>query len=657
MGRLFPAGYQFTDGTNATPAVSGSLKFTVSGSSTSKAVFSDAARTVSLGNVVNLDSEGRTVSEVFGSGQFRIALYAGPNATGTVHWTKDDCAPYGDLDEALDQLADTTSATAGAGLVGYSDARAYATGTVGNELLQAAILRAGRSAPHANFTWFTDDFTIAGCAGPGRAVVAEDIYDVFKSKFSGNISSNTVYVHPSGSDANSGASWRSAYLTLSKALRSVACGVIYVWPGTYALSDFRYSDTHGDHAKLVIAPFGNVIVRVVGDLASSKTWTLDGDFGGQWNACITTASVKPIRVLKTNVYTPDGDYLPMPIVADRATMGATSNFGWTYEPTVSQLLTVTTNGTNTVTCASTKNLCVGMTLSGHADVTGRTVTAVTTNTSFVMDGVAAGSHAGIGITAAGAVLTIKDSMSANVESNKANYDVVYGDAGGDNRILLLSSTSYWEGITLYGYFSPLVQGGQATPQLWLKNCRMLYGNTSHLLVQGAYCYTQDCLSAYGNADGANYNVESGITSRGVEINYTTRWMGDPFTYGGGASQPLNPISTGQNKNGSSNHDSYLVRVNGSHKESFGPVIGDTASSFTWNLGVSAGHCALDPNTWPTYIRAGFIVQGGSAWLDGCEAHGQDYSFQADSSASVHTFNTFGTTVTTTGGSFAEYLPA
>ena len=98
MGRLYPAGFQFTDGTDATPAVLGSLTFSVSGSATSKAVYSDETLTTSSGATVNLDSEGRTVSEVFGSGSYRVRLWSGLNGTGTNHWTKDNVRPIGDVD-------------------------------------------------------------------------------------------------------------------------------------------------------------------------------------------------------------------------------------------------------------------------------------------------------------------------------------------------------------------------------------------------------------------------------------------------------------------------------------------------------------------------------------------------------------------------------
>ena len=126
MGRLYPAAYQFTDGTEATPAVLGSLTFSVSGSATAKAVYSDASLSTSSGATVNLDSEGRTVSEVFGSGSYRVRLWSGLNGTGTNHWTKDDVRPVGNVEYG------TTAAETSAGItisnpeyLPYEDPRRY----------------------------------------------------------------------------------------------------------------------------------------------------------------------------------------------------------------------------------------------------------------------------------------------------------------------------------------------------------------------------------------------------------------------------------------------------------------------------------------------------------------------------------------------------
>lgn len=522
---------------------------------------------------------------------------------------------------------------------------------------QSAIIQASRSAPHANFSWFTADFTVNGCAGPGRSTLAQDIADVFQSKFGGAIGGTVSYVHPSGNDGNAGTSWRSAFLTLSQALRSTTNGTIYIWPGTYALSDFRYTDSYGDHPKKIIAPFGGVTLRVIGDLASAATWVLDGDYGGMYTMCITSAN-KPVRLLRSDLLDKYGNKVPMPVFADRASL-ASQNFGWAYEASKSVSLTVgTNNGSNVLTIVSggTKQAAVGMAISGTGIPGGATITAVTPNTSVTISANATATNASITATATGNLLTVRDAMSTNVNTTtKNNLDIVYGDSSGDMRTLLYSTTSYWEGITFYGYMSVLNAAGQATPQLWAKNCTFGYGSTHSLLVEGGYCYTQDCISKYGSADGANYNTVNGIIARGVEINFKTYYQGDVLTYGPGMT--LNPQGTGANKNGSSNHDSYVVRVNGEHYDCYGPNIADTATSYSWCIGARTGYNAIAANSIPGNPRYGILMQNNNAWLDGCSAAGADVGFNSDGTSVVRMFNCQGTKASTGGGTFTAYIPS
>lgn len=521
----------------------------------------------------------------------------------------------------------------------------------------AAGLQIGRTAPHANFAWFTADFTVTACAGPGEARVAQDIDDVFQTKFGASIGSTVSYVHPSGNDGNAGTSWRAAFLTLAQALRSTTNGTIYLWPGSYALSDFRYTDSYGGQPKKIIAPFGGVTLRVTGDAASAGTWILDGDYGGMYTMCIASSS-KPLRLLRSDLQDKHGNKMPMPLFADRAAL-ASQNFGWCYEAGKSVALDVSTSsGSNVLTVVSggTKQVSVGMAISGTGIPGGATVTAVSVNATVTISANATATNASITATATGNIITVRDAMSANVNTTtKNNLDIVYGDSSGDARTLLYSTTSYWEGITFYGYISVLNAAGQAVPQFWAKNCTFAYGPTHSLLVEGGFAYTQDCVSKYSAADGANYNTTNGIVSRGAEINFRSYYAGDVLTYG--TAMTLNPQGTGANKNGSSNHDSYVVRVNGDHFDCYGPNIADTATSYSWMLGGKASYNAIAANSIPSNPRYGILMQGNRAWLDGCAASGQDAGFNADNAADVQIFNTFGTRSATNGGTFTAFIPS
>lgn len=70
---------QFTDN-NGDPLALGSLEFLITGTSTPKAVYSTALRTVSLGTTLDLDAEGRCDAFFLGSGGYDINLYDADDA-------------------------------------------------------------------------------------------------------------------------------------------------------------------------------------------------------------------------------------------------------------------------------------------------------------------------------------------------------------------------------------------------------------------------------------------------------------------------------------------------------------------------------------------------------------------------------------------------
>lgn len=241
----------------------------------------------------------------------------------------------------------------------------------------------------------------------------------------------------------------------------------------------------------------------------------------------------------------------------------------------------------------------------------------------------------------------------NVNSIKARFSAIYA-TGGDNQILVQAANLYVENITVDGYFTVLNQAGQTTPQLWLKNCTIRYAASNSRNVSGGYCYSQGCTYYRGTVDHANYNTANSVVARGVEIDDSTWYAGDVGTFGDGATQPNNPVSIDQNKNSSSNHDSYVVRVGGTHRKAYGPLIADTDGSYSWNLGVSCGYSYATGAS-----KYGWIVQGSTAraWLDGCSAGPGNSGINSDTSAVTYTFNSFGTQVTSSSGSFSAYVPS
>lgn len=559
----------------------------------------------------------------------------------------------GDTTALAANLANSALPSKGAGQVGLGAGVAYADQSLGDQALSIRALRKGRTEPHANFAWFTADFTVAECQGPGRALLAQDVADVFQTKFGASIGSTVSYVHPQGSDANGGTSWRDAFLTLNKALRLTTNGTIFVWPGTYDLCDFRYTDSYGGQPKKIIAPFAGVTLRTAGDDPTTATWSLSGVYGGVYQVGLATTNV-PMRVLRKDLLDKYGEPTPMPYFGTLVALSAV-NFGWAYDAAFTTAISsTTTNGSNSVTGVATAGvLGVGLAVTGTGIPGGTTITAIAgTTVTLSANSTASGT---VSLTYAGRMLYVRDAMSANVNTTtKANLQVIYGDATGDTRTLLYSTTSYWENITFLGYISVLKLAGQAIPQFWAKKCTFKYANTHSMLVEGGYCCTQDCRAHRQAADGANYNTVAGTIARGLEVNFTTQYAGDVDTYG--SAMTLNPQGAGANKNGSSNHDSYVVRVNGSHTDPYGPNIADTATSYSWNLGVTTGYNQIAVNSIPINPRYGILNQANSAWCDGCSVTGSDTGFNSDSAANVRTFNCFGTLAATSSGVFTPYVP-
>ncbi len=482
--------------------------------------------------------------------------------------------------------------TAAAALSGRNDLVVRPQNESTDLLLSAALSQTrpvttkGRTAPNANFNWFTADFTVIQAQGPGQAAVLQDLEDVFETKYRSFMTGFDVYVAPAsvgGSDSNTGLSWASPFLTINKALRNNAGGTVFLWPGTYEPDGFRYTDTQGDRPKKVVAPFGGVSLKFAGDVLSAATWTANGTYPNVWQTTLSTANYV-VRLLLSGTTDEYGLPVPMPLYGSIADVNV-STFGWYYD-------------------SATKILYVR-----------------------------------------------KSSENVNT-TTKANLTAVYAP-GGDNQLLLYSTTSYWENIEIWGYMNILKVSGQAVPEGWFKNCTFKYGAGASIYTFGGNAYSQDCVGYRGTADNANYNTGLGTTAHGVEINYSARYAGDVATYGTAATQPTNPVSTGQNKNGSSNHDGYVVRVNGEYVNSYGPSLADTDTSYTWNLGSVGGYSFATGAS-----RYGFIVQGttAKAWYDGCKTTGNS-GFNADTSAVAYIFNSFGPQVTSSSGVFTTYIPS
>ena len=113
-----------------------------SGTTTPKATYTDQAGTIPNTNPITLDSDG--MCELWlGTGEYTLALYTGLiGSGGALVNTWDDVsgvASAGDITTLRADIASSTDATDGAGMVGHNAALNYAAGTIGAVLNDIAI--------------------------------------------------------------------------------------------------------------------------------------------------------------------------------------------------------------------------------------------------------------------------------------------------------------------------------------------------------------------------------------------------------------------------------------------------------------------------------------------------------------------------------------
>lgn len=467
-----------------------------------------------------------------------------------------------------------------------------------------ALMGGARTAPHANFAFLAAlGWQVTGCRGVGLATMNLDIRDVFEANFGGFIGTSVGWVALDGNDTTGTGSFSQPFATMNKAVTS-SFYTIKFKPGRYALADHRYTYTLGTAPKRFLAPYGGVTLAVLGVDISTLTWTANGTYANVYE-CTLTGTEIPQRILLKDSNDGYGELVELPMAALEGEVLATA------------LAAVNSAGVAWWFDSATRKL-----------------------------------YLRYGVT--------------NVETSlKTAIRAVYGSSTRDNRILLYASNSYWEGIEIEGYLSLLEQSGQATPQVWLKNMTFRWSRTDCVLNNGGFYYAQNVRMHSGTADG--FKINNGLVrARGVEIGCRISAMGAPGTFDRNQStagivadadlQIFNPISPATlNKNASSDHTGDVIRVNADYARCAGPTVADTAGSYAWNIGCRFGRPQLRATT---NVAFGLIAQGAGqrTWNDSCEAVGANGGFNADSTAQMRNFGSYGTASATAGGSVSAFVP-
>ncbi|NKR48794.1 hypothetical protein GS545_06055 [Rhodococcus hoagii] len=195
------------------------------------------------------------------------------------------------------------------------------------------------------------------------------------------------------------------------------------------------------------------------------------------------------------------------------------------------------------------------------------------------------------------------------------------------------SLVYLEGVNIEGGGGPTVgplgafsSGGTGgVPRLLAVDCTIKYAVTNGLSVTGAlWSIMIRCGIAYTGNDGFNYHSGTlgGTTYRPdvVEI--------DCWSYATGL------YSTVETQNGTTAHDGIsILRVNGRHWDSMGPIIADDSGAKAWNIGMEPGKSLASTRFWPYAATA-----GAEQWLEECKVTEPVVgraSLYADSTSKIH----------------------
>lgn len=144
-----------------------------------------------------------------------------------------------------------------------------------------------------------------------------------------------------------------------------------------------------------------------------------------------------------------------------------------------------------------------------------------------------------------------------------------------NRALLLENLLFEGGGGLRA-----ITDGTSPTRLYLTGCTVKYAANNGVEILGGYCFSQDTVVARSGLDSFNYHDSGSVIGRAIEIDCVSYAPGDLAQRGWAA--------VGDTQNASSMHDAgSILRINGRYSTSYGPIIPDTSSAVSYNIGVEA----------------------------------------------------------------------
>lgn len=182
---------------------------------------------------------------------------------------------------------------------------------------------------------------------------------------------------------------------------------------------------------------------------------------------------------------------------------------------------------------------------------------------------------------------------------------------------------FCKGIKFEGGGISLVDSGGVKPRLYMVDCEQRYAANNGISTLAGAAYLQNCTVALSGLDNLNYHDNGALISRALEV--------DCVSYGAGFLLATGP---GESQNASSMHDAGVVlRINGEYSRSYGPVIPDTGTSTSWNIGVKA-----EKSLAPTAAQnTSFYTEMGMTLID-CQSSKSVYDLRVGSGGTMSVRN-------------------
>lgn len=187
-----------------------------------------------------------------------------------------------------------------------------------------------------------------------------------------------------------------------------------------------------------------------------------------------------------------------------------------------------------------------------------------------------------------------------------------------------ANTFYFEkcrfiGGNLVGYVN--IDTDSTQPVFYADDCWFGYSTGSNGFASlGAYTILNNCKAMYNYLDGFNYHVGNSVDCTAYEVDCTA--------FANGLTHP----STSTHNASTTHEDSRIVRVNGTYKNTKGPIIADTDTSQAWLLG-----CAMEDSQGTAGNN--YNCGGYKTWLDTCTFSGSTGDIVVYGGGAIYTRNT------------------